>query len=201
VEPAAEPAVEPEPAPAPEGTQDGEPAEGEFPNPQNPDAEPEAEPAQEAPETATPPSADPTPAPVDEPSAEPAPTTGDEEGTEADKPEEKEVDHHLAQGTKPGAVVIVSDVDMLFDFFLGDPNSRGGQRSHDNLSFVFNLIESLAGDQDLIEVRGRSSTNRPFKKIDEIRAAASEKQSSHRAEIQMKMDEANKALMFHYQVV
>ncbi len=84
---------------------------------------------------------------------------------------------------------------MLFDFFLGDPNARGGRRSHDNLAFVFNLISTLTGDQDLIEVRGRGSTNRPFTEINEIRTKAAAKQASKRADIQQSMEEANKALM------
>lgn len=192
------PGTETDPGEAGEEAQPGEPAEGEFPNPQNPDESAEAAPEASPAEAEAAPEAEVAP---ETPSAEePAPAEG-AEGTEeassepAEAEVEEEPDHHLSVGTAPGSVILVSDVDMLFDFFLGDPNSRGGQRSHDNLAFVFNLIETLVGDQDLMEIRGRGSSDRPFKVIDEIRAEAAEKQSARRAEIQKKMEDANKALM------
>ena len=221
---APEPPAAGEDDPTPAEPKSGDPPEGEFPNPQNPE-KPETPPADvppaDSPDAAPPAAAQaaaeepaeekPAPPKEDDPAAaadppkeekkegdDPDKKEGDDPdknaGDAADKKEEEE-DYHLAAGDKPGAVAIVSDVDMLFDFFLGDPNSRGGQRSHDNLAFVFNLIETLAGDQDLVAVRGRGSTHRPFTVINDIRKKAGDKQATKRADIQDKMEEANKALM------
>jgi|GEM_PF-1653810 len=115
--------------------------------------------------------------------------------TAGDEEEDEEDDHHLAEGEAPGSVALVSDVDMLYDFFMGDPNSEFGRRDHDNLAFVLNLIESLAGNENLMDIRGRGDTSRPFKVIDDIRAKAAAKQAVRRKEIREKMEEINQELM------
>jgi len=55
--------------------------------------------------------------------------------------------------------------------FLG---SEMLQPLNDNLNFVLNVTEFLSGSEDLIALRGRGTTRRPFEKVEqlEIRAQA-----------------------------
>ena len=167
------------------------------------EAESEAEapkpPAEDAPSADTPASApaeeegtdekepDPTEDPA-EPSGTPSPETSEE-----DAPTPGEEDHHISEGTEEGTIAIISDVDILFDYFMGDPE-RGASRDNNNVDFILNLVENLAGDQDLLKIRGRDSTSRPFVVINDIREKAAGKVAGERQEIQKKIEEANRKL-------
>ena len=69
-----------------------------------------------------------------------------------------------------GLVMIFSDADMLHDFFALAQDQRTGGFSNANLPLFLNSIESMAGGGDLLAVRSRASVNRPFVKLDEMRA-------------------------------
>ena len=137
-----------------------------------------------------------------QPEAAPAPSTEGETTTEAPaepatdtekEPAPEEEDHHVMEGTAEGAIAIISDVDMLFDYFMGDAE-RGAGRDNNNVDFIMNLVEYLVGDQDLLNIRGKDSTSRPFTAINKIREDAAKKQVGPRAEIKAKIAEARKAL-------
>lgn len=120
------------------------------------------------------------------PNPQPPTENESESGPEEEAPageEKEEEDFHVAEGSKEGTIAIISDVDMLFDYFLGDPE-MGGRREHDNVSFILNLVDTLAGDTDLASIRGRDSTSRPFTVINDIRDSADEKAAGPRAEIE-----------------
>ena len=158
--------------------EEGEPAEAapaEQPGTES-EATPEAAPA---PETES--QAEAAPQPVAVPEAQPEPE------------EEEEEDHHVLEGSAEGAIAIISDVDMLFDYFLGDPE-RGAGRVNNNVDFIMNLVEYLVGDEDLRRIRGRDSTNRPFTAINEIRERAAKKTQAKRAEIRKEIEQANQSL-------
>jgi ABC-type uncharacterized transport system involved in gliding motility auxiliary subunit len=108
--------------------------------------------------------------------------------------EEKEEDHHLKVGTQEGALAIISDVDMLFDFFLGNPEA-GAARGHDNIAFILNLVETLAGEEDLANIRGRDSTSRSFTVINDIREQAAKRAAKPRQLIREKRQEMDKERM------
>ncbi len=194
--PAPEPAPTPEPAPAPEPASEPEgcaQTEGEAPSPEtNPEKE-----------TSAPPPDTPEPAPVEEqpaPAANPEPEVNAEATPEAspDAEEEEtqpseEENHHQLEGTEEGMMAIISDVDMLFDFFMGDAE-RGAARDNNNVDFIMNLVENLAGDQDLLNIRGRDSTSRSFTVINDIREKAAERAAAPRQKIQEAIEEARKTL-------
>ncbi len=213
--PAPKPAPEstPEPSPAPESEPCAdEPAEERYPNPQAPEAEdsaplvdpPKADPPKADPPKADPPKADPPkadPPNVDPPTVDPPtvdPPTVDppnvDPPTEIPLEEEKEEDHHLKVGTKEGSLAIISDVDMLFDFFLGNPEA-GAARDHDNIAFILNLVETLAGEEDLANIRGRDSTSRNFTVINDIREQAAKRAAKPRLKIREKRQQIDKERM------
>jgi len=90
-------------------------------------------------------------------------------------------------------MAIISDVDMLFDYFMGDAE-RGAARDNNNVDFIMNLVENLAGDQDLLNIRGRDSTSRSFTVINDIREKAAERAAGPRQKIQAAIEEARRTL-------
>jgi ABC-type uncharacterized transport system involved in gliding motility auxiliary subunit len=124
--------------------------------------------------------------------AEPAPEASPASEEEDATPPEEE-DHHQLEGTEDGVMAIISDVDMLFDYFMGDAE-RGAARDNNNVDFIMNLVENLAGDQDLLNIRGRDSTSRSFTVINDIREKAAERAAGPRQKIQAAIEEARRTL-------
>lgn len=73
--------------------------------------------------------------------------------------------------------VLVADCDMLSDRFwvneerLG-PISLGFRKFSDNGDFVTNAIDNMVGSSDLISVRARGQSNRPFDLVDKMEKQA-----------------------------
>jgi ABC-2 type transport system permease protein len=75
--------------------------------------------------------------------------------------------------TTPINVVVVADIDMLHDAFFrlrdqGEIPELGVHFKFDNVTFVLNVLDSLAGDNRFIEIRKRSPAHRILKRIDEV---------------------------------
>ena len=83
---------------------------------------------------------------------------------------------HINESAEPVNLVIVADVDMLGDSLWVQVQRFFGQQIASafasNGAFVVNVLESLAGDANLVSVRSRGSFSRPFTKVDELRARA-----------------------------
>jgi ABC-type uncharacterized transport system involved in gliding motility auxiliary subunit len=71
-------------------------------------------------------------------------------------------------------VILVADTDILDDRFWAqtDPQSGAHTPFADNEGFVLNAIESLAGSDDLISLRARGNTERPFAVVQRMQAEA-----------------------------
>jgi ABC-type uncharacterized transport system involved in gliding motility auxiliary subunit len=86
---------------------------------------------------------------------------------------------HLAESRTPGNVVLVADVDMLYDEFCGQELNFFGnkvfQPYNDNLNLFANMVEQLGGSADLIAVRCRGTIRRPFARVLALQAEAQEK--------------------------
>lgn len=91
----------------------------------------------------------------------------------------------LKQTTGENSVVLVGDSDMIADdFSLRKTDSPFGTMVNPmnaNLDFAQNVVEQMAGDNDLIGVRSRASLSRPFTRIKKMEAAA---EASGEAKIQ-----------------
>ena len=128
--------------------------------------------------------------PAEEPAAE---ELAAEEPAAEEQDEPAEEDHHMTEGTQEGAIAIISDVDMLFDYFMGDAE-RGASRNNNNVDFIMNLVENLAGDEDLMTIRGKDSIGRPFTAINDIRERAAAAAAPKRAANQALMEKARQTL-------
>jgi len=90
----------------------------------------------------------------------------------------------LKASTKPGAVVLFGDVDMLYDAFCVRSSNIFGQTVYQplnhNISLVQNIVENMAGDSSLFAIRSRGVKQRPFTKVKELELASD---SQYRDEI------------------
>jgi len=76
-------------------------------------------------------------------------------------------------------VVIFADVDVLFDrMWVRSQNFFGRQiysNFADNGTLVNNLVDNMTGSVDLIQVRARGTSHRPFDKVQEIQRVSEQK--------------------------
>jgi len=83
---------------------------------------------------------------------------------------------HLREGTAENSVVIVGDADMLTDGAAVDIQEIFGQRvavpRNGNLAFAQGLVEQMAGDSALIDLRSRAAFSRPLTVIKQMEARA-----------------------------
>lgn len=105
---------------------------------------------------------------------------------------ERSGDKHLAQGTQPANLIIVADTDVLTDRlwvqardFLGQPVYNAFANNGD---FVYNAVDNLVGNSDLIAVRTRAAAARPFEKVAALRRGAEERYRSKELELQQQLD-------------
>lgn len=121
------------------------------------------------------------------------PDTKKEENQDKKESENKTsdtADTVLKESKQETAVVLFGDADFLDDdFTLRKFDSPFGQLIsilNGNLSLAQNLLEQLTGDNNLIAIRSRAETVRPFTRIRQMQAAAEQK---YRAEIR-RLEEA-----------
>ncbi len=116
----------------------------------------------------------------------------------ADKPKDEPPAPQLKQSTQPINVVVVADTDMLDDRFWVRTENLVGQQVQvpiaANANFVINAIDNLSGSDDLIGLRSRGRSYRPFTVVDDIRHAAEEKFLAQQQALQKKLDDTQKQI-------
>ena len=126
------------------------------------------------------------------PGGRPAPAQGEEAMPPAvDKPV-------LAESKSPISVIVVADCDMLQDRWTFQAQNFGGMRlaspGNDNMAFLANSIDFLQGSTDLIGLRSRGSSNRPFKVVEDLKREAEQKFRAQEQELQSKSDRASQRI-------
>ena len=81
---------------------------------------------------------------------------------------------YLKQAKAPGTVILVADADLLSnDFSVRDVGFFGIQQPiNDNLNLFANMVEQQAGSSDLIGIRCRGRSQRPFTRVLALEAEA-----------------------------
>lgn len=109
------------------------------------------------------------------PTPTPAATPANADAAEAPKADEKKA-FEITDGTikesvnSEGVVILISDADMMFDALSVQQDRNGGiVAANSNLPFLLNAVEAVSGGGELLQVRSRASTKRPFLKMDELR--------------------------------
>jgi ABC-type uncharacterized transport system involved in gliding motility auxiliary subunit len=124
------------------------------------------------------------PKPEAKPGEQPA---KDDKEAKDDKPAEPQ----LKEAKQPINVVVVADSDMLSDRFWVQTSDFFGQRvavpNANNADLVANAIEVLAGGNDLISLRTRGTSARPFEVVQTLQRDADTRYSAQEKELQDKL--------------
>ncbi len=98
---------------------------------------------------------------------------------------------YLKESIKESAVVIICDVDFLFDEFCVQIHNEAGKqiimRINDNLNLAQNIADTLGGDSDMIGIRCRPTIQRPFNRVKKIKARAEEKLKAKILELEQEL--------------
>ncbi|WP_221029843.1 GldG family protein [Actomonas aquatica] len=117
-------------------------------------------------------------------------------------PESENVGSELARAptveSGQGTLVIIADTDWLMDdYSVRRVNLFGMQAAepiNDNLAFASNVVEYLAGSQDLISIRTKGSSQHPFTVVREMEAAAQQRYQEQLAALESRLSEVQAQL-------
>jgi len=100
-------------------------------------------------------------------------------GGKQDKTAQLDNGEHLTQSSKDISLIVVADSDLLHDQFWLRKQNLFGQSSivpiSANADFLINALDNLSGSTDLINLRSRGKSDRPFTIIQAMRLDAERK--------------------------
>jgi len=106
---------------------------------------------------------------------------------------------HLKQSLSPANLIVVSDVDMLHERFWAEIRQLMGKRlfvpNANNADFVVSALDNLGGSDDLIGLRGRANSARPFTLVQEIRQAAERQFRTKERDLKTKLEAVRAKLL------
>ena len=104
----------------------------------------------------------------------------------------------LTESKATSTLFVIADTDWLFDDYSLRKMNFFGQTAvepyNDNLSFASNTLEFLGGSQDLISIRGKGSSIRPFTVVREMEIEAQKKFQTQLTALDARLAEVNKKL-------
>ncbi|HUK57708.1 MAG TPA: Gldg family protein [Stellaceae bacterium] len=107
------------------------------------------------------------------------PSSGASTPPAADEKPKEPLPPQIKTSAQPITVIVVADTDILEDRFWVQVQDFFGQKVElpvaNNGDFVTNAVDTLAGGNDLIGLRSRGTSVRPFELVDDIQQAADEK--------------------------
>jgi ABC-type uncharacterized transport system involved in gliding motility auxiliary subunit len=105
---------------------------------------------------------------------------------------------HLAQAKERNAVVVFADTDILSDRLWAQVQDFFGQKVlnafANNGDLVINAVDNLAGDSDLISIRGRATSQRPFTKVAELKRQADDNFRQKEKQLQQELSDTERKL-------
>jgi len=105
---------------------------------------------------------------------------------------------HLAQAKASNAVVVVADTDILSDRLWAQVQDFFGQKVlnafANNGDLIINAVDNLAGDSDLISIRGRATSQRPFTKVAELKRQADDNFRQKEKQLQQELSDTERKL-------
>lgn len=118
----------------------------------------------------------------------------DQKTDESKKPDSQA----LKESEKPTTVILVADVDLLYDAFtvqeLNAFGTRVQQPMNDNINFFINTVDNLAGSDDLAKIRSRGRYDRPFDRVIALQRQAQEKWLAKERALQKQLETAHERL-------
>jgi ABC-type uncharacterized transport system involved in gliding motility auxiliary subunit len=105
---------------------------------------------------------------------------------------------HLAEAKEPGQIVLVADTDMLSDRLWVRVQNFFGQKMlnafANNADFLINSVDNLSGSSDLISIRGRATSQRPFTRVEELKRMADDRFRDKEQELQKELSDTERKL-------
>lgn len=102
---------------------------------------------------------------------------------------------HLAVSKQPGRLFVIADSDFMMDPFTVRQRQVGGQAAvepiNDNFGFVISALETLAGSDELVTLRSKGTSLRPFKRVQDLERVAQVRYQAKLDEIERRLEEAN----------
>jgi ABC-type uncharacterized transport system involved in gliding motility auxiliary subunit len=139
-------------------------------------------------------SAFPNGAPKDEPKPD---DTKDEAAPKTPEPA-AEASAHLTESKSASTLLVIADTDFLFDDYSVRKFNFFGQTAaepfNDNLAFASNAVEFLGGSPDLISIRGKGTSLRPFTVVRKMEAEAQRQYQSKLTELDARLQEVQTKL-------
>lgn len=112
-------------------------------------------------------------------------------------PERKD-EGHLTSAKDEGAIILVGDTDILTNRLWVQIQPFFGQKMMNafanNGDFFVNAVDNLTGSSDLISIRGRATSQRPFTTIDDMKRAAEENFRGKEQELQKQLSDTERKL-------
>ena len=105
--------------------------------------------------------------------------------------------HQLMESKANSTLIVIADTDWLFDDYSFDPRAlRAGSYvpANDNLALAGNSLDFLAGSQDLISIRGKNSSLRPFTVVRAMEIEAQKKFQEQLATLETRISETQSKL-------
>lgn len=104
----------------------------------------------------------------------------------------------VKDSAKPINVLLVADADMLDDRFWARAQQMFGQSVYvpiaANADFLVNAIDNMSGSGDLISLRSRGRSQRPFEAIEAMRRQADQQFLARQTQLQKQMEDTQKKL-------
>jgi ABC-type uncharacterized transport system involved in gliding motility auxiliary subunit len=103
----------------------------------------------------------------------------------------------LKESSAPSTLLVIADTDWLFDDYIFSRDAmQFGVLSpmNDNLDLASNLVDFLAGTPDLLSIRGKGPSYRPFKVVQQMEADARKKFEAQLAELDTRLEEVRQKI-------
>ncbi|MFH1968682.1 MAG: Gldg family protein [Verrucomicrobiota bacterium] len=117
--------------------------------------------------------------PQGKPKAAPDPAKKDPAKSEKEPAKPEDTTPALKESAKASTVILVADVDMLYDAFAVQALPIFGQHVfqplNDNVNFFANAVEQLSGSADLAKIRARGRFDRPFERVQDLQSEAQQR--------------------------
>ena len=105
---------------------------------------------------------------------------------------------HLAEAKDNAEIILVADTDILSNRLWVQVQPFFGQQVMNafanNGDFIVNAVDNLGGSSDLISIRGRATSQRPFTTVEDMRRAAEESFHDKERDLQTKLADTERRL-------
>jgi len=121
-----------------------------------------------------------------------------EEAEGKPKPVESPTKPQLMESKGPIQAVVIADTDLLQDRFWVQMQDLFGQAVamplSNNMDFVTNALDNLTGSNDLIGLRSRGISQRPFERVEALQREAETRLRAKERELQARREETEKKI-------